>query len=64
MLSLLPETELYLCRICEPNSPRLWLGTAERVLQDRLRCIMNSLLEVSPTAFSLRQCILSREQGP
>ncbi|KAG0418774.1 hypothetical protein HPB47_004610, partial [Ixodes persulcatus] len=46
VLSLLPETELYLCRICEPNSPRLWLGTAERVLQDRLRCIMNSLLEL------------------
>ncbi|XP_077525286.1 histone-lysine N-methyltransferase 2B-like isoform X2 [Amblyomma americanum] len=46
VLSLLPETELYLCRLCEPDSPRLWLGTAERVLQGRLRCIMNSLLEL------------------
>ncbi|KAL3210193.1 hypothetical protein MRX96_037330 [Rhipicephalus microplus] len=46
VLSLLPETELYLCRLCEPDSPRLWLGTAERVLQERLRCIMNSLTEL------------------
>uniref|UniRef100_A0A131YID3 Histone-lysine N-methyltransferase trithorax n=1 Tax=Rhipicephalus appendiculatus TaxID=34631 RepID=A0A131YID3_RHIAP len=46
VLSLLPETELYLCRLCEPDSPRLWLGTAERVLQERLRCIMNSLIEL------------------
>ncbi|XP_064470596.1 histone-lysine N-methyltransferase 2A-like isoform X2 [Ornithodoros turicata] len=45
VLSLLPETELYLCCLCEPNSPRLWLGTAERVLQARLRSIMNALLE-------------------
>lgn len=47
VLSLLPETELYLCRLCEPNSPRLWLGTAERVLQARLRSIMNALVEKS-----------------
>ncbi|XP_050034681.1 histone-lysine N-methyltransferase 2A [Dermacentor andersoni] len=46
VLSLLPETELYLCRLCEPDSPRLWLGTAERVLQERLRCIMSSLLDL------------------
>ncbi|KAH7951874.1 hypothetical protein HPB52_014404 [Rhipicephalus sanguineus] len=46
VLSLLPETELYLCRLCEPDSPRLWLGTAERVLQERLRCIMSSLVEL------------------